>query len=510
MLGLFSPAQLIVQSSGMLLAASMSPKHGLKAAFSIRPILAAMTSDNPSVWKFVHKSSGIAKKMGMDANEFADVAEAIKRVGLLDNIGASSTYNGADGALNIFAKRSAKFNQAQMMFFNKGEEINRVGAFDIARREFMEANPGVAWNTDAALQTIVQRADDLTMNMTRANDARISKGVLGIPLQFLQHNIRLGTNLIAQTGVLVGKKSPSLSTADAVRLTLGSYLLYGITNNATPDFIEEWLGDKMNGELSETQKQYLTQGALAGIISTVGELLTGERTNIALGSRLSSIQWYEDLGDAVFDLFKGEKVDVKKLAGPTGSTLTAILELPEIFLDYRYKDEWTLGDFASTLSAAGATMASSWRNIDKAYWAYHANGMVLNKRGDPLANLSWTELIAQGLGFQSTEAYESGTVFASKQAYAKTMQKYADSVMRLEGLARKAYLNGDTEGMKQNYSAAEAVMAPLPESDRQFIKRLIKDTTSYDTVGREAFAKWATQMSSHKNRLLVTSPFGEE
>lgn len=509
MLGLFSPAQLIVQSSGMLLAASISPKHGLKAAFSIRPILTALTSDNPSVWKFVFKGSGDAKKMGMEYNEFKDVAEAIRRIGLLDNIGASSVYNGADGALNIFARKTEKFNQAQMMFFNKGEEINRVGAFDIARREFIEANPGVAWNTDGALQSILQRSDDLTMNMTRANDARITKGILGIPLQFLQHNIRLGTNLIAQVGVVAGKKSPTLTVEDAARLTLGSYLLYGISNNATPDFIEEWLGNELNGRLSEQQKQYLTQGVIAGIISTIGETVTGERTNIALGSRLSSIQWYEDVGKAVFDLFKGEKVDVKKLAGPTGSTLTSILELPEIFLDYRHKDEWTLSDFASTVSSAGATLASSWRNIDKAYWAYHANGMVLSKRGDPLANLSWTELIAQGLGFQSTEAYESNTVFATKQAYVKTMQQYADSVMRLEGLARKAYLNNDTESMHNNYAAAEAVMAPLPESDRTYIKRLIKDTTSYDIVGKEAFAKWATQMSSHKNRLLVTSPFGE-
>lgn len=135
--------------------------------------------------------------------------------------------------------------------------------------------------------------------------------------------------------------------------------------------------------------------------------------------------------------------------------------------------------------------------------------MVLSKRGDPLANLSWTELIAQGLGFQSTEAYESNTVFATKQAYVKTMQKYADSVMRLEGLARKAYLSGDVGSMRSNYAAAESVISPLPEADRQFIKRLMKDNTSYDTVGKEAFVKWATQMSSHKNRLLVTSPFGE-
>lgn len=509
MLGMFSVSQLVVQSSGMLLAASISPKHGLKAAFAIRPILTALTSDNPSVWKHIFKHADVAKSTGMAVDEFGQVAAAIKRVGLLDNIGASSTYNGADGSLNIFARNKAKFHQSQMMFFNKGEEINRVGAFEIARREFIEANPKVDWTTDDVLQTIVQRADDLSMNMTSVNEARIAQGVMGIPLQFLQHNIRLGTNLIASVSMAAGKRSPTLTPKEAFQLTLGSYLLYGVSNNATPDFIEEWLGEKMNGTLTEQQKQYITQGVIAGLLSTVGEAVTGERTNIALGSRLSSIQWYEDLGDAMFDLLKGEKADLKRLAGPTGSTLVSLMELPEIFLDYRYKEEWTAADFSRTLSTFGATMVSSWRGIDKAYWAYHANGMLLTKRGDVNAHLTTPELIAQALGFQGTEAYESGTVFKTNKEYKATMQSYADTIMRLEGQARKSYLAGDMESMQNNYAAAEAVVAPLPEADRQAVKRLIRNSTSYDTVGREAFNKWATTMSTHKNRLLVTNPHGE-
>jgi hypothetical protein len=509
MLGMFAPAQLVVQSSGMLLAATMSPIHGLKAAFSIRPILTALTSDNPTVWAKLHKAMSVSKNTGMDVSEFGRVAAAIKRVGLLDNIGASSIYNGADGSVNIFARKSAKFNQAQMMFFNTGEEINRVGAFEIARREFIAANPNISWEMQDSLQRIVQRADDLSMNMTQVNEARYAKGVFGIPLQFLQHNIRLGTNLASTLSSIVGKKSPTLSPAEAFQLTLGSYLLYGISNNATPDFIEDWLGEKFNSSLSEGEKQYLTQGVLAGLISTVGEALTGERVNIALGSRLSSIQWYEDLGDAIYGLFKGEKADLKKLAGPTGSTLTAVLELPVIFNDYISKDEFGLADFGRTMSAMGATMVSSWRGIDKAYWAYHANGMVLGKRGDPQAVLTRPEMMFQALGFQSTEAYESSTVFKTKKDYATTMQSYANSIMRLEGLARKAYLDNDITSMNANYRAASAVIAPLPMADQIYIKRLIRDTTSYDTVGREAFNKWATQMSSHKNRLLVTNPYGE-
>ena len=510
MLGLFSPAQLFVQASGMFLSASISPKHGLKAAFSIRPILTALTSDNPSVWKKIFKAGDVAKNGGMTENEFTRVAAAIRKTGLLDNIGASSVYNGADGATNIFAKNKNKFNQAQMMFFNKGEEINRVSSFDIARREFIEANPKEVWDSDEALSKILLRADDLTMNMSRINEARYAQGIFGIPLQFLQHNIRLGTNLASQINLLAGKKSPTLSGKEALTLTLGSYLLYGVNNNATPDMVEDWLGTELNGKLSETEKQYLTQGVLAGVISTIGEILTGERTNIALGSRLSSVQWYEDFGDAVVDMLKGKGADVVKMAGPTGSTLTSILEVPVIFKDYLSKDELTLGDFARTLSTTGATMSSSWRNIDKAYWAYHANGMVVSKRGDASAQLTSPELFFQALGFQSTEAYESNTVFATKKDYAATMQSYADSIMRFNVAARKAYLAGDIESMNTNYRAASALLAPLPMADKQFIDRLTQQHTSYDTVGREAFNKWATDFSSHKNRLLVTNPYGEK
>lgn len=509
MLGMFAPAQLAVQASGMLLAATMSPIHGIKAAFSIRPILIALTSDNPTVWKKVFKMGDVAKNTGMTESEFGKVANAIKRVGLLDNLSASSVYNAGEGSVNIFARKTNKFKQAQMMFFNTGEEINRIGSFEIARREFISTNPTASWETSSALEKIVQRADDLSMNMSQVNEARFSKGVLGIPLQFLQHNIRLGTNIFAAMAGIVGKKSPTLSTKEAFQLTLGSYLLYGINNNATPDFIEDWLGEKLNGTLSEQQKQYFTQGILAGLISTIGETITGQRTNIAIGTRLSSIQWYEDLADAMFDLLKGNKADLSKLAGPTGSTLKAVLEIPVVLQDYLSKDEFSLADFGRTMSTLGATMVSSWRGIDKAYWAYHANGMVLDKRGDPQAILTTPEMIFQALGFQSTEAYESSTTFKTKQDYANTMQRYADAQIRLMGLARKAYLAGDINSMNANYDAASAVTAPLPYADQQFIKRLTSERTKYDTVGREAFNKWATQMSSHKNRLLVTSPYGE-
>ena len=136
--------------------------------------------------------------------------------------------------------------------------------------------------------------------------------------------------------------------------------------------------------------------------------------------------------------------------------------------------------------------------------------MACCQRGDAAAHLTPPELFFQALGFQSTEAYESNTVFATKKQYTATMQSYADSVMRFNVAARKAYLAGDIESMNTNYRAASAVLAPLPLADRKFIDKLTKEKTTYDTVGREAFNKWAAQNSSHANKLLVTNPFGEK
>lgn len=507
MLGSFSMAQLFVQGSGMLMTMSMHPVHGLKAAFSIKPILSALTSDNPAVWKKVFNWAD-KKKMGMDENEFSRIAAAIRKTGLLDNIGASSLYNAQDGALNIYSKWNRRWNEKQMMCFNSGEEINRVGGFEVARRLWIEQNPGKIWDSDEVLAEIMLKTDDLTQNMTKTSEARYQKGVFGIPFQFLQYNIKFAANAASgMRSMLTGKPAQALTAKEVFAMTLGSYVLYGYSNNATPDVLEDWLGKEFNGSLSPTAKQYLTQGLVSGVISTIGETLTGERTNIALGSRLAPLQWYEDLYDAVFSTSSANVFQA--LSGPTGSTIVNLFEVGEIFKGFLNQDEISVGEFVRTISTAGSTLVSSWRNMDKAYWALHADGMIYNKRGDPTAQLSATEILFQAIGLQSTEAHESNSVFKTKQDYTNAMKNYADTYMRYRRAAWKAFLAGDVEAMRANDRQAQAIVVVLPEADRQVIESMVKQNTTYDTVGREAFNKWATEFSSRKSRILVTNPYGE-
>jgi hypothetical protein len=501
MLGMWSFSQLVVQSSGMALAVAISPKHGLKAAYATRPILAALASDNPAVWKWFHKVMDVAQYAGMNSDEFVRVAAAIRKSGWIDNIGASSLYGAEDGATNIFAEGRRKFQQSQMMFFNKGEEISRVASFDIARREWMEANPGKAWDSDEALKAITFRADGLTMNMTRTNEARWQQGWFGIPFQFLQHNMRLGTNVLAG---FAGKGG--ISRKEVYSLVLGSYLLYGINNNATYDPLEEWLGEQANS-LSPEMKQYLTQGMVAGILSSVIEFTTGEEFKIALGQRLSSIQWYEDMADAVTRVYQTGEFDFGAIWGPTGSTIANLLGMGKTFGRFIEKEEWVAADFGRTVSEAVGSMVSSWRGIDKAYWAYHANGAL--ERGDAVARLSSAELIAQALGFQSTEAAEANFVFTNNRDYNIRMEKYADTFMQFRRLAQKAKADGDVKSEDVNAKVMFAILTPLPMADRQYIMRLVRERNPTDTILMDALVRWEVEMSSHKNKLMVNNPYGE-
>jgi hypothetical protein len=503
MLGMWSFSQLVVQSSGMALAVAISPKHGLKAAYATRPILAALASDNPAVWKWFHKVMDVAQYAGMKSDEFVRVAAAIRKSGWIDNIGASSLYGAEDGATNIFAKGRRKFQQSQMMFFNKGEEISRVASFDIARREWMETNPGKAWDSDEALKAITFRADDLTMNMTRTNEARWQQGWFGIPFQFLQHNMRLGTNVLAG---FAGKGA--ISRKEVYSLVLGSYLLYGINNNATYDPLEEWLGEQANS-LSPEMKQYLTQGLVAGILSSVIEFTTGEEFKIALGQRLSSVQWYEDMADAITRVYQTGEFDFGAIWGPTGSTIANLWGMGKTFGRFIEKEEWVAADFGRTVSEAVGSMVSSWRGIDKAYWAYHANGALENMRGDTVARLSSAELIAQALGFQSTEAAEANFVFTNNRDYNIRMEKYADTFMQFRRLSQKAKADRDVKSEEANAKAMFAILTPLPMADRQYIMRLVRERNPTDTVLMDALVRWEVEMSSHKNKLMVNNPYGE-
>jgi hypothetical protein len=180
-LGLGAVRQIWVQSSGMMYTTALHPVHGSRAAFNIKPLLTAYASDNPEVWKWALRAAD-PEDVKVSANDFVRTVAAMKRIGLLDNIGASTVNEGADAAANVLGKTKQRFDAASFYLFNSGEAINRVGAFDTARRVWSEANPGLVWDSTENLPKVLELADTFNGNMTRASEARFvySNSVLTI------------------------------------------------------------------------------------------------------------------------------------------------------------------------------------------------------------------------------------------------------------------------------------------------------------------------------------------
>lgn len=83
----------------------------------------------------------------------------------------------------------ASFLSFGRVAFTEGERATRIGAWYTAYREYREANPtGAVSNSD--LRTILNRADLLTMNMSRASVSTLNKGLFSIPTQFLTYSLR--------------------------------------------------------------------------------------------------------------------------------------------------------------------------------------------------------------------------------------------------------------------------------------------------------------------------------
>lgn len=216
-LGLFNPAQLLVHIQTFANIMAVSPFHSVSGTyatllhqwsrFASEDMLDHLddyaTKINvfgksrwrPGEWKEARK---LMSESGFDrvAGEYANLNTALKT----DFVG------------NDFKS----FLNAGTIFFEEGVKAHRYGAFYTAYREFREVNPtGAISKSD--LGKILQRADLLDVNMSRASNSAMQSGLFSLPTQFLTYNLR-------QAELFLGNR---IDGAAKARLALVYGLLYG-------------------------------------------------------------------------------------------------------------------------------------------------------------------------------------------------------------------------------------------------------------------------------------------
>jgi hypothetical protein len=436
----FNPIQFLMQGMNAFNAVAISPIHGLKAAKASALYALALTSDQETIWRQAARVNNLTSLgLGLKEDEFVEVIRAVRRTGLMDSINSASMYGAETGGFGIFNGMRRKTAGLAATPFNAGEGYSRLVSFDIARREYMVTNPGGAWWTDDALSKVLERQDDLTQNMTRANVATWQQGWKSIPAQFAQYPIKMAMNIVQS---LMGNKRV-FTEKEATRLLIAHTLVMGTAGSFLWPF-RDLLTDVVPKDLTEEQRLYIQQGVVAGFIATATE----GQAKLAIGSRFNTFAYYEDLIKGLVD---PEKKFLEALAGPSGFASLRLLGGVGSGIQLLY------GTGLSMESLAGATNEalkgfSAYNNYQVGRLAKQNFNKIMSGKGADMYPVTDWEIYAKQLGLDPAIKEDVEILYSSRKSHTKQLQADAKIVAYHAKLGMLALNAGDTKSaeMHQN------------------------------------------------------------
>ena len=478
MLAAFNPAQLIVQGAGAINAIAVSPVHGLKAAYTAPLLRIALMSDNPAVWAKVATLQNVSMLGMANTQEFINTVRSIRKSGLMDNIVSTSMHSAEAGRYNVFTGSLQKLGEKSAFFFNRGEEFARLVSFDVARREWISKNPGAMWTTDSALKNILTRQDDLTQNMTRSNQAFYQRGVLSIPGQFLQYNLKLAANMIGSAAAWAGNKPYRGFTMGETASILAFHIAaYGMAGNGLMSLADEVAGgyEKIVGrKATDDEKLVFSQGAIAGLINEVSQLTTGQDLKLGIGSRLGTFEYYEKLART---LVAGDSSFWEVVMGPSYGSASRLGAMEALIQPVIRKD-LSISAFAEAANTVGKEVFSSWKNISKAYYAQMHEGAIPNKEENRIVTLTKPEIISQAIGIGSSVEQDYWRLKLTLSERRKAVQEFAKSYIELENVRlNELTKNGRTDRYETLTNYMTTLHSPLPPGETEYFWSLVNKPT---------------------------------
>lgn len=127
--------------------------------------------------------------VGWKPGQWKEAHELLNRSGF-GHVGGE--YAGLDAHMSpkIIQSMGRDFLDAGTIFFRTGERWTREGAFFTAYREYRDKLGHIGRLTDADKRAILERADLLYVNMSRASSSILHQGILSLPTQFLSYQLR--------------------------------------------------------------------------------------------------------------------------------------------------------------------------------------------------------------------------------------------------------------------------------------------------------------------------------
>ena len=407
MLGMYNPAQLLIQASGSLVALSVNPLHGGKGiGQTLGYAVADLATGNPVARK---KYIQAMRDKGIDMDGYELWEKSGMRENVVNsNLDYSSLWSDRPYDAGVFRKLLGNGD----LFFKSGELFNSRVSFATAYNWFKAENNGRKI-TDADLPAILTRAEEYRLNMTRANSAKFQTGLSSVPLQFQQVNTKFLEKLFAK-GSFTGQERG--------RLAAGQVALFGTAGVPLVGSFMPILLDAAGVNYDSLEPEQLNKvrnGTLAWFLQDqmgVENVITGRMT---LGS---------DIVENAFNIFYGS-VNLEEVAlgpfssvwdklnptpllpGVHGSSNNFFEKVMTITSTVTNGEDFSIAEHAQVaklLAESVLQIPSSGSNLVRANYMFHSQ-FYKNKNGKSI--FEWGDknlqtVITSGLGFAPQETQD--------------------------------------------------------------------------------------------------------
>jgi len=305
--------------------------------------------------------------------------------------------------------------------------------------------------------------------MTNANAASWQKGLVSIPLQFMQFPIKFTLNI---ANSLAGGKR-GFTRKEALTLLGGNVLLFGSAGLYGNSLVQAIFGKEIE-EMPETVRIGLAEGAIAAAISAVSaEFDESERLNLAIGTRLSPLNFYRDLATALTSWEDPGMFET--FSGAFGGVVVRSSEaLKQIWNLYTIDPDISPERLSLAVKAL-ATIPSVGRNYFSGQAAENLYNQVVKNGVSQYAVTDKEAFFLKYFGIRNIEATEYWKRTSNKADYQKKMKDLAQQITNLRVKSLELYNAGSYADAQIHSDMASILQNSLPLGDRAEVEKMIKE-----------------------------------
>ncbi len=461
LLGFYNPAQLIVQAFGSTIALSIDP---LGFPRTINRVMALHTLD-----LIPNEATQLAtlKKLSKmpDLEDIEEIHSLWKKSGYKESIFATGDLAAVSQGMPMGMQQFKTVLDNGLVFYKEGELYNRRYAFTSAYKNWKKANPSSKLD-DAAGKTILDEANQLMLNLTRANRATWQEGFTGIPTQFWQIATKYTEALVPG----------SLMTPDKrFKLMIGQAALFGAAGIPMGEYFLDRGASLANLEPGDMDEKVATW-MRGGTPDLMAKYVFGSDVNI--GSRGAIAQQF---ADTIMEMFTEKASLLELLSGAFGSLGIRAYDAAESFYTFG-RTGWverrppTQEEMLYMMDEAG-DIISTWRNGSKAAFLYFypdkpllsKNGAIMLDQTNPDEKLNAPTLMGHALGFSLNDLNETYKIEEIMKRENEVLEDAATTVFKL---MQSAFID-QTRDPKISSRMADAFTAHLDPAQKEKVFKMV-------------------------------------